>query len=183
MAIKKKKQKIPSLAKLRRLADRIWSFKVKIAYGGKCAVCGETEGLNSHHIEPRTSNAILRWDPIDGICLCIPHHKYGKDAAHKSTIFFYEFIKERCPRVIEHIRPLRNISLKANEATREQLGRFLFNLWSEIDQPQADAWGFTSPLEFNSKWIIARQNLTLAAWEKEFLLSLRSLNQEPILPV
>ena len=170
-----KTKKLPSLAKLRRLADRLWSLKVKAVYNNKCAICGDPENLNSHHIEPRTSNAVLRWDALDGISLCVTHHKYGKDAAHKSTIFFYEFIKEKVPNVIEHIKPLRHIELKANKVSREEMDKYLLQLWSNITQEQADIWGLGTKEELDSRWIQARQSMSLTVWEKTHLENLSGL--------
>ena len=178
----KKKTKLPSLAKLRRLADRIWAAKVKAAFGNKCAVCGVTESLNSHHIEPRTSNATLRWDVLDGISLCVTHHKYGKDAAHKSTIFFYEFIKQIIPLAIEHIKPLREIQLKANDVPREELGKYLKSLWADITEEQEKVWNFSTAQDLKARWDCCREEIPLAKWEAELLQSLQK-NQESTSPV
>lgn len=171
---KTKSKKLPSLSKLRRLADRLWSLKVKAVYGNQCAVCGAKESLNSHHIEPRTANAVLRWDPLDGISLCVTHHKYGKDAAHKSSIFFYEFIKGKIPNVIEYIKPLRPIELKAGEVPRDDFVKILSSLWGEITPEAAEVWNLGTKEELNSRWLLARQEMPLAAWEKEYLLKSQS---------
>lgn len=169
---KQKAKKLPSLGKLRRLADRLWSLKVKSVFGNKCAVCGASENLNSHHIEPRTSSAIIRWDVLDGISLCVIHHKYGRDAAHKSTIFFYEFIRKKLPNVVEYIKPLRKFELKANKVDRGQMAVVLSSLWSEISQEQANVWGLGLREDLNSRWLLARQEMALTVWEKEYLQSL-----------
>lgn len=169
---KVKAKKLPSLSKLRRLCDRLWSLKVKSVFGCKCAVCGATENLNSHHIEPRTSSAVIRWDALDGISLCVIHHKYGRDAAHKSSIFFYEFVKGLVPNVIEYIKPLRKIELKAGKVDRAQLSIVLSSLWAEISQEQSDIWNLGTRDELNDRWLKARQGMTLAVWEKEYLQSL-----------
>lgn len=179
---KNKTKKLPSLSKLRRLADRLWSLKVKAVYGCKCVVCGEIENLNSHHIEPRTSSAVIRWDALDGISLCVIHHKYGRDAAHKSSIFFYEFIKSLIPNVIEYIKTLRHIELKAGKVDREQMAKVLASLWAEITDKQAGIWGLGTREELNNRWLTARQGMTLAVWEKEFLHSLPEY-QEPTWPL
>lgn len=176
----KKAKKLPSLSKLRKLADRLWSLKVKIAYGSKCAICGDVENLNSHHIEPRTSNAVLRWEPLNGISLCVTHHKYGKDAAHKSTIFFYEFLRDQAPKVIEYIRPLRGIDTKANKVSREQMDIVLAALWTAISQEDADVWSLSKD-DFNTKWMLARQEMHLTVWERTHLESLKP--QSPTWPV
>lgn len=182
MKTKPKKKPIPSLAKLRKLADRIWSLKVKSAYGHKCAVCGATDDLlNSHHIEPRTASAYLRWDPLDGISLCVTHHKYGRDAAHKSTIFFYEFLYSTRIGVLKHVKGRRRLELKADEVKRPQMEEFIQALWSDFAQYDADALGM--PLgEINSRWAEARSAMRLTAWERTLLedLSRRPASIEPV---
>jgi len=178
---KKKAKKLPSLFRLRRLADRLWSLKVKAVYGSKCAVCGASEVLNSHHIEPRTSSAVIRWDVLDGISLCVTHHKYGRDAAHKSAIFFYEFVKSKVPNVIEYIKPLRPIELKAGKVSREQMAIVLSSLWADITQEQSNVWNLGTREALNNQWLQAREAMALTVWEKEYLQSLPAV-QGPTWP-
>lgn len=114
MNSKTKKTKKPSLSKLRKIADKLWSVKVKEIQGYKCAVTGlsnDEEILNSHHIEAR-SNLALRWDVINGICLSCGTHTFRKDSAHKSTVWFYEWLLENRPGVINHIRKHRQDEVK-----------------------------------------------------------------------
>jgi len=104
----------PTISSLRRKADKLWSKKVKEVYGYKCAVTGKTneeEILNSHHIEDRT-NLALRWDLRNGICLSNGSHTFRKDSAHKSPIWFYEWLKENQPTTIEYIRQHRQDQVK-----------------------------------------------------------------------
>jgi len=56
-------------------AYKIWSRKVKQAFGYTCFICGEEEKLISHHIESFTDNPELRFDVHNGVCLCDDCHK------------------------------------------------------------------------------------------------------------
>lgn len=88
MAKKKKKSVTKQL-------DEIWSEIIKIIGGYKCEYCGKTSYLNSHHIFSR-SNYAVRWEPINGSCLCSGHHTLSSTfSAHKTPIEFVEWIKEK----------------------------------------------------------------------------------------
>jgi hypothetical protein len=108
---KPKRKKLPKLTTLKNKALRLWTEKVLEIHGGKCAVCGGTETLNCHHIEDKCNYA-LRWDVINGICLCAGCHNFRKDSAHRSVVFFYEWLSCHRPRVIEYIRQHRHDELK-----------------------------------------------------------------------
>lgn len=123
----KAKKKKPSISKLRKKADKLWSEKVKALQGYKCAVTGtsrEEEILNSHHIEART-NLALRWDVINGICLSCGTHTFRKDSAHKSTIWFYEWLLKNRPKVIQYIRKHRQDEVKISAEYMEEIIRKL----------------------------------------------------------
>jgi hypothetical protein len=130
---KKKKIKKPSISTLRRKADKLWSAKVKEINGYKCAITGTDESremLNSHHIEDKT-NLALRWDVINGICLSVGTHKFRKDSAHKSTVWFYEWLLENRPKVIEYVKAHRNDNIKNTvEHMQEVIGK--------LSQPPTD---------------------------------------------
>lgn len=74
--------------------DDKWSKLVKLAWGGKCAYCSTTKGLNSHHLFTRT-NYSTRFDLDNWICLCVAHHTFSsKFSAHKTPLEFAERFKE-----------------------------------------------------------------------------------------
>ena len=74
--------------------DDAWSLLVKLRAGMKCEVCRKTSPLNSHHIYSRSKRSV-RWDPKNGVCLCVGHHTFRSDfSAHLTptefTIWLYE---------------------------------------------------------------------------------------------
>lgn len=82
-----------SPGKVNKKRDKNWSYMVKELASNKCEYCGKTENLNSHHIFSR-SNHNLRWDIVNGICLCSGHHILKSDfSAHKTPAEFIEWIK------------------------------------------------------------------------------------------
>lgn len=73
--------------------DELWSELVKIKAGYKCEYCGTDSHLNSHHVFSR-SNYSVRWDLLNGICLCAGHHTLNsKFSAHKAPADFIEWYK------------------------------------------------------------------------------------------
>ena len=93
--IQKKKVKIPNTSKqLDKKLDDAWSLLVKLRAGNKCEYCGKTTTLNSHHIFSR-SNKSVRWDTINGICLCVKHHTFDSlFSAHKGSMSFNKWLRE-----------------------------------------------------------------------------------------
>jgi len=81
----------------RRNSLKEWSKIVMERDGNKCAICGSTEMLNSHHILDKIHYKELQTDPNVGIVLCVRHHKYGKYAAHFNAIWFSEWIRIHRP--------------------------------------------------------------------------------------
>ena len=175
--MKNEKKKLPSILKLKKLADKIWSSKVDAIWGSKCAVCGATDNLNSHHIEPRTANAAIRWEQFNGIRLCVTHHKYGKDAAHKSCIFFYEFLFQNAPSLIETIRPLRSFEISAQKINREQITLIISYLWSDLTKEDEKILKGFSIEEINKKWNLNKGKIKLTIWEKDFLKETIEMNE------
>jgi len=74
--------------------DIAWSKLVKIKGDHKCAVCGKTKSLNSHHITSRANHSI-RWNLDNGICLCVGHHIGVTFSAHKTPIKFIYWLEDR----------------------------------------------------------------------------------------
>ena len=75
--------------------DDAWSKLVKLRAGMKCEYCGKTTTLNSHHLFSR-SNMSVRWDVLNGVCLCVAHHTFSsKFSAHKCPIEFTIWITNR----------------------------------------------------------------------------------------
>ena len=68
-----------------------WRKEVIAEFGNKCAVCGATNMLNCHHIIPSEFKA-FRYDVNNGIALCPSHHTLGKWSAHKSAVWFNNWL-------------------------------------------------------------------------------------------
>ena len=58
----------------KRYALESWSKTVKKLYGKKCAICGSTEKIHSHHIFEKSKFPELSLNPYNGIPLCVQHH-------------------------------------------------------------------------------------------------------------
>jgi hypothetical protein len=116
MAKRKKAPKRPKLARVRRLTLAAWSRAVRARAGNKCECCGRVDGLpnakgnpvrlNAHHIEDK-ANQTLRFDIDNGISLCPLCHKFGFNSAHRSPIWFMEWLKEHLPLRYRHVWALR----------------------------------------------------------------------------
>jgi len=85
----------------------LWSQVVRTRAGNKCEVCGATGVLDAHHIQPRQICSGLRFDPMNGVCLCKSHHKFGRQSAHKGMMWFVEWLRQNLPErfsyVMEHL--------------------------------------------------------------------------------
>jgi len=126
MKRKRRGPKKVSTPRLRRATLTLWSRAVRAAAGGKCEVCGCADGslndkgnprrLNAHHIEDKACQA-LRFDPMNGVALCPTCHKFGPDSAHRSPLWFMEWLRNN--------RPVRYMYVKENRTasppSRERL--------------------------------------------------------------
>ena len=97
----------PSKKTLKNKLDKAWSQLVKLQAGNKCEVCGNSETLNSHHVVGRR-NLRLRWEVINGVCLCVKHHKFGNQSAHENPVWFEDWLKENRGQDLKLIRSTMN---------------------------------------------------------------------------
>jgi len=75
--------------------DKLWSAKVKELASHKCEICGSTEKLEAHHIH-RCKHYGVRWNVINGACLCWKCHQKSDYSAHKNSLYFFrEMIRRR----------------------------------------------------------------------------------------
>jgi predicted HNH restriction endonuclease len=52
----------------------------------KCNNCGEGGYLESHHLESYAKNEELRYDVMNGVCLCRDcHYKFHQDYGYKNS--------------------------------------------------------------------------------------------------
>ncbi len=72
-----------------------------------CAVTGAVRGsvvdgktviLDAHHLEGRAQCQYLRFDPLNGIALSKKAHKFGKDSAHRGSLWFCEWLRINRPK-------------------------------------------------------------------------------------
>lgn len=97
----------------------LWSKVVKLYDKNKCAYCGKTSYLNSHHIFSRI-NYSTRYDLNNGITLCAGCHTMSsKFSAHKTPVEFVEWIKEK--RGEEWYHELRVRAKESKKYTKEDL--------------------------------------------------------------
>ena len=94
---------------LTRKFDKLWRERVLENADYKCEYCGNTEGLNCHHIISR-KNYSTRWYAPNGVVLCVNHHMFDNDmSAHGNPIGFSEWIiKHRSRRWWNKVMKQRN---------------------------------------------------------------------------
>ena len=111
-----KPKKLQKVSKIKRRLLRLWSQTVHEDHQGRCAICGLKTGdivdskvqkIVAHHIEDKTNYA-LRFSRKNGILTCVWHHKFGKDSAHRSPVFFIEWMKKIRPQQLAYIQEHRN---------------------------------------------------------------------------
>ncbi len=74
--------------------DDAWSELVKLEAGMECEVCGKKDRLNSHHIYSRSKRSV-RWDVLNGVCLCVGCHTFNSNfSAHKTPTEFTYWLHE-----------------------------------------------------------------------------------------
>lgn len=74
--------------------DLAWSELVKLRAGMQCEYCGKKTHLNSHHIFSRSKRSV-RWDAMNGICLCVGHHTFSSTfSAHKTPTEFTYWLEK-----------------------------------------------------------------------------------------
>lgn len=121
-----KKAKLESLPKIRRRLMKLWTAKVHAMHGGRCAICRKMHGevdpktgkpsyMNAHHIEPRATCAALRYDPMNGILLCPSCHKFGRNSAHKGTIWFITWLMQNRPWQYDYVMLHRDDVVNIND--------------------------------------------------------------------
>lgn len=85
-------RKISKKGQIKKVDD-LWSKLVKVKAKYRCEYCGKTSYLNSHHIFSRTKKSV-RWNDLNGICLCAGHHTFSNDfSAHQTPTEFTEWVK------------------------------------------------------------------------------------------
>lgn len=133
-----KKPKKPSLGKLRRKAFQLWAELVR--KDKCCEICQLKKGeigpngkpiiLHSHHLIGRENHA-LAFDIKNGVPLCIGHHKFYKDSAHKGGLLFHDWFMKKYPERYEYL--LQN-STKSFDNTIENLLNIIKELTEQLSK-------------------------------------------------
>ena len=111
------------MASLTKTLDKQWSRLVKLRAKEKCEVCGATKEnvrLNSHHIIGRV-NRRTRWDLRNGVCLCVQHHKFGRQSAHEDPVWFNKWLEEHKSKDYEYIKSIKNDIKKWTPSEKKEL--------------------------------------------------------------
>ena len=125
-AVKSKKRAKTGVDK--RLDDT-WSKLVKVKFSAKCAVCGNMNSLNSHHIYSRAKMS-LRWSLLNGICLCVGHHIGVRFSAHKTPVEFNEWLVYKMGvKFMDELKLIAHVQSNLHEFEKEIL---LKELQSEL---------------------------------------------------
>lgn len=93
MIFPKKKQKSKTnRATVIKRCSILWSKKVKAVTNGRCAVCGSTSGVQSHHIVRKSTRMHRGWFDLDnGIPLCFQCHYSGIHSLHFPTTKIFQY--------------------------------------------------------------------------------------------
>jgi len=98
MAKKKLNADVPKKARMKTIADQLWSYAVRDEWNWECAVCGKTgKRPNAHHIIPRQHEA-TRYLIHNGICLCFWCHQRDPDESpHNNALGWLDWLSEHLP--------------------------------------------------------------------------------------
>ena len=87
-----KKKANPNSSYWLKKCDQLARKKALEINGNHCNICRKTEHIQCHHIYPREYIS-LRFDPRNIIPLCVGHHKYFLDSAHRNGFWFALWIQ------------------------------------------------------------------------------------------
>lgn len=110
----KRKKRTPQ-QKITDKCDISWSLLVRQRSGHKCALEGfekECGGvLQAHHLIGRT-DITMRWEPLNGVCLCFVHHIHGVHGT-RATEMNHELFR-RLPGRMDELNQMRLTRKEAN---------------------------------------------------------------------
>lgn len=72
-----------------KLLDDLWRDAIRSI--GYCEKCGKTSGMQAHHIFAKGHHRILRWNLLNGICLCYRCHIHW---AHADSVSFVRWLED-----------------------------------------------------------------------------------------
>lgn len=67
---------------------KTWAVRVKSLARWSCEICGSTDNLVAHHIEPKSISPEAALDPANGVCLCgCCHKEFGHSSRECKTSY------------------------------------------------------------------------------------------------
>ena len=89
------KIKLKPIPVIHRRLLKLWGIAVRKDWYNRCAICGTKENLDSHHIIPKDfKNSALKFELLNGICLCKSHHKFSRaNSPHKNSLVFSDWFR------------------------------------------------------------------------------------------
>lgn len=79
-------------AYVRRKLLIAWSTRVRARDQNKCAICGDVDHINAHHLLAKESYHHLAYELDNGVSLCPSCHKFGRLSAHKNSVWFASWL-------------------------------------------------------------------------------------------
>lgn len=96
--------------KIEKEADILFAKVIKERDNWSCAVCGRKDCLNTHHIIPREDRR-TRHDLLNGITLCILHHKFSLEISpHKNAFEFFCWLEKNRPDQFTYLKQFLKFS-------------------------------------------------------------------------
>lgn len=127
---KKIKYKKMTSSQGRNACDELWAICVKTRDNFQCAICGEKNMPNAHHLITRKVFQ-YRWDVSNGITLCPSHHEFDvRLSAHTAPWGLEEWMKENRPEQFKK----HEISRKNIENVATDYQEIYLNLENEYKQ-------------------------------------------------
>lgn len=81
----------------KRFCDQLWALIVRTKWDSKCAICGDTNMPNAHHLISRKVFK-YRWETSNSLLLCPLHHEFSVEiSAHCSPWGLEKWMKENKP--------------------------------------------------------------------------------------
>ena len=115
---------------------RKWGEVVKAQAGHKCEYPGCTVNatqLHPHHYFNKKNHSV-RYDPLNGICLCHIHHTNGNEAAHLDPDWKEKWLAsgKRPEGWLEELTRRKNTTVKNNNSYRE--------MWKQKLKEELEQW-------------------------------------------
>ena len=101
-----------------------WARMVKDIAGNRCAICGSSEKLEAHHIEPRSLRPDLVNDLNNGLCLCHTCHYWYHDGSYTNDNLqhvSYSYLRPEQKARYDMVKDFKETSIRIVVPTDERL--------------------------------------------------------------